>query len=497
MIARTNRLEGNRNMIWLMFHWATAALLVVLQIIGIGVGIHALLHKKDPRAALGWAAICVGVPAIGVILYLIFGVNRISLVAKQWESRGRWRIIHKEGHAKQNELATSVKSDKLKVVANLKKTGSKVCDYPLVTKNHIEVMYDGCEAYPAMQAAIDQATESIYLSTYIFSSKSVGNDFIKAITESHQRGVDVKVLIDGVGALYAMPSVYRKFKKRGIPVTLFLRPFKSWYHTLHLNLRNHRKLLIVDGRMAFTGGMNIRQQHINTKKSGRPKIRDIHFLVKGEIVGQLQDVFLRDWHFNTGESPKEIVYHDNSPQGNAILRAIASGPQQMYDQLQCMLCAALVSAKSSIKIMTPYFVPDQTLISALNTAALRGIKIDIILPQKNNIFYIKGASEALMPQLLQHGVNFYYRPNEFSHIKLFLMDKNCAFTGSSNFDARSLHLNFELDLEIYDAKICKELNHYFDGIKAISKSITKEMLLSRPLLIKVLNSFYKLFSPYL
>ena len=480
-----------------MIHWFTIAFVALLQVVGIIAGIHALLHKKDPRAALGWTAICIGVPAVGVVLYLLFGVNRISLVAKQWESRGRWRIGQDDKSSALEEKNLLAVKDKALLVPSLQKTGDIVCDYPLVANGSVEVLYDGTDAYPAMLNAIKSAQESLYLSTYIFSSKAVGNEFIQALVAANNRGVDVKVLIDGIGALYTFPTAYRKLKRHGVSVALFLRPFKSWFHTLHLNLRNHRKLLIVDGKLAFTGGMNIRKHHVKSKKSEVPKVRDIQFLVKGAIVGQLQDVFLKDWHFNTGQMPKHIVYYDNAPKGEAIMRTIASGPQQPYFQLQCMLCAALASARSSIKIMTPYFIPDQSLISALNTAALRGINIDVILPNKNNIFYIKGACEALLPELLQHGVNFYYRAGAFSHIKLFLVDGQCAFIGSSNIDTRSLHLNFELDLEIYDRPFCNQLNDYFNKIKKGCLMIDKKMLQSRPFVVKLRNAFYKLFSPYL
>lgn len=484
-------------MMLLWFNWVTFAFVVLIQLIGIVAGIHALLNKADPRAALGWTAICIGVPAIGVVLYLLFGVNRVSVVAKHWESRGRWRIDQHQ-YTLSAEKATQLgQQEKLKILAPLNKTADIVCDYPLLKQNSIQVLYDGAQAYPAMLSAMDEAKETLFLSTYIFSSRAVGQSFIDALVAARRRGVDVKVLIDGIGAFYNFPSAYRTLKRHGVQVSLFLHPFKIWYHTLHLNLRNHRKSLIVDGRVAFAGGMNIRKHHAAVGTALIPKIRDIHFKMKGAIVGQLQDVFLKDWYFNTKQSPENVVYFNNTPQGEAMIRAIASGPQQSYAQLQSMLLAALSCAKTSIRIMTPYFVPDQSVISALNTAALRGLKIDIILPKKNNVFYIKGASEAILPELIKQGVSFYYRLGEFSHIKLFLVDERCAFIGSSNIDNRSLRLNFELDFEVYDQALCQELNHYFEEVKLTSMRITNKMLQSRLFIVKLRNAFYKLFSPYL
>ncbi|MDO8953433.1 MAG: phospholipase D-like domain-containing protein [Gammaproteobacteria bacterium] len=471
-------------------------LLILGHIAGIIGAIHALMTKKDPRAALGWTIVCIMLPGLGVILYCLFGINRIKSLALEWKSYGLSDVQHNTNAAFPRVHAKPESNYSLpEHYLGLIKTGNEVLKLRLSPGNALSVLLDGTEAYPKMIEAINNAKQSVYLSTYIFGATGIGSAFIDALAAAHNRGVEVKVLIDGVGVMYSWPSSYYRLRRKKVPVSLFLPPFRSWYYALHLNLRCHAKILVVDGKVGFTGGMNIHDSNYNP--SGDPLIHDMHFQVNGPIIGQLQDVFLRYWYFSTKQQPKKIVYYDDTEQGSILCRGIDAGPYHEFPQLQVMLCAAVNGATTRIRIMTPYLILGYPLSSALGAAALRGVNVEIILPEANNLSFVKGASEAMMPGLLAQGVHFYYRPGIFAHTKLFMVDEACAIIGSSNLDTRSFYLNFEFNLEVYNQAFTDQLNLYFDKIKFSSHVITSEWLQSQAFGIKLRNSIFKLFSPYL
>ncbi|MDF2529812.1 MAG: cls [Gammaproteobacteria bacterium] len=475
----------------LALDWTIAIAVHLAAIIG---ALHALMTKKDSRAALGWTIVCIFLPGLGTLIYCMFGINRIKSLAREWKCYGLSRL--------NNTNAALPKSSQYPYhyncpehYAGLIKTGNSILKQPLEPGCDLKMLQDGTEAYPKMIEAINKATQSVYLSSYIFGATGIGKVFIDALAAAHERGVEVKVLIDGVGALYSWPSSYYRLRRRKVPVSLFLPPFRGWYYALHLNLRSHAKLMVVDGKLGFTGGMNIHEANYNPV--GEPRIHDMHFQVSGPIIGQMQDIFLRYWYFSTKQEPKKIVYYDDSIVGSALCRGVPNGPYQDFPRLQAMLCAAVNCATTRIRIMTPYLILGYPLSSALSSAAMRGVNVEIILPEANNLSFVKGASEAMMPTLLSHGVNFYYRPGAFSHAKLFIIDEGCAFIGSSNLDTRSFYLNFEFNLEVYNQKFVESLSQYFDKIKFNSHVITSEWLQSQSFSIKLRNSIFKLFSPYL
>lgn len=471
------------------------AVLIIGHVAGIIGAVHALMTKKDPRAALGWSFLCIVLPAVGIILYCMFGINRIKPLSLEWRSLGLTKANNTNAAKPRLQARETHEYHLPEHYAGLIKTGSEVLKLPLEPGCEVNMLLDGTHAYPKMIEAINNAEQSVYLSTYIFGATGIGKAFIHALTAAHQRGVEVKVLIDGIGAMYSWPSTYYKLRRRKVPVSLFLPPFRSWYYAMHLNLRCHAKIMVVDGKLGFTGGMNIHQDNYNP--AAEPAIHDMHFEVKGPVIGQLQDVFLRYWYFSTKQEPKKIVYYDDTFVGEALCRGIAAGPYSEFPHLQVMLCAAVNSASKRIRIMTPYLILGYPLSTAISAAALRGVDVEIILPETNNLSFVKGASEAMMPGLLAHGVNMYYRPGNFAHTKLFIIDDAVAIIGSSNLDTRSFYLNFEFNLEVYNQTFTSELNDYYDKIKLNSHVITSEWLQSQPFGIKLRNSIFKLFSPYL
>ena len=454
---------------------------------------HALLNKRDPRSALGWVAVCLFFhPAVGAICYWLFGVNRIQTRARRWQQRGDWGLAPRVSQL-YDVRTFEMPADLKRKVACLVAVSDRVSRRPVLGGNRITILQNGEEAYPAMLAAIGTARRCVYLSTYIFDTDGVGTQFITALSSAAARGVDVRVLVDGMGALYSLPPAPGRLRKAGVRAAWFL-PMTSG---IHINLRNHRKLLVIDNAVGFTGGMNIGDRHLALDEANPNRVADLHFRIDGPAVIQLEEVFLEDWQFATDDAESAPRPTSPSAGGNAYCRGISDGPNHDFEKLQWVIIGAISAAKDRVRIMTPYFLPELPLISALTAAAFRGVEVDIVLPRRNNLPYVAWAAQALMWQLLQHGICISHQPPPFAHTKYLLIDDDYALVGSCNLDPRSLRLNFEFNLEIYDHATVAALDRHFEAARLRARPITLKELDSRPFPIKVRDAIAKLAVPYL
>jgi cardiolipin synthase len=266
-----------------------------------------------------------------------------------------------------------------------------------------------------------------------------------------------------------------------------------WPPLFSVNLRNHRKILAVDGKVAFTGGANIRESYVAT---GGEKIIDLHASLAGPVVAQVETVFSRDWQFATGEATRTRGAHGELT-GRAECRAIADGPERSHARLTELLVGAIGAARRRVAIMTPYFLPPRELVAPLQAAALEGVDVAVILPANNNLPYVHRATRHMLWELLERGVRIYYQPGPFVHSKLFYVDDDYAQIGSANLDPRSLRLNFEMNVEVYDRRFVSELSAHFEAVRARSQPITVREVDGRALRTKLLDGAAWLFSPYL
>jgi cardiolipin synthase len=308
--------------------------------------------------------------------------------------------------------------------------------------------------------------------------------------------VEVRVLIDDIGARYTWPSIQRKLRAAKVRLARFLPTLvPNW--SAYANLRNHRKLLVADGRIGFTGGMNIREGHA---RRFQPKhfIEDLHFRLDGPIVAHLQEVFADDWAYSTDELLHgERWFPPLEPAGDVLARGISAGPDGDYDKLHLTLLGAVSCAKSSISIVTPYFLPDDALITALNVAALRGVTVDVILPEHNNLALVKWASTAQLWQILEHGCRVWMTPGPFDHTKVMLVDRVWSLFGSSNWDPRSLRLNFEFDVECYHFQLAERLDQLVSQKRSQARQITLADVDGRNLMVRLRDGVARLLTPYL
>ena len=255
-----------------------------------------------------------------------------------------------------------------------------------------------------MLKAIEEATGSVALSTYIFDNDPIGRKFADALRDAVLRGVEVRVLIDDAGARYSFPPIVGLLKREKVTVARFLSK-SPLMRFMSLNLHNHRKIMVVDGRIGFTGGINIRQGNL-VKQRPRHPVQDTHFRLEGPVVAQMLETFIDDWLFCTRESLRGDKWAPSQhSRGQVTARGISDGPDEDYDKARLTILGALACAQTSVRIVTPYFLPDQPMISALNLAAMRGVAIDIILPAENNLPYVQWATFALLWQVLGSKLN--------------------------------------------------------------------------------------------
>jgi cardiolipin synthase len=266
---------------------------------------------------------------------------------------------------------------------------------------------------------------------------------------------------------------------------------------MSINLRSHRKIMVVDGRLGFTGGMNIRQGNC-LKQQPRTPVQDVHFRVEGPVVAHLQEVFTDDWLFTTGEALRGGLWFPTPEKAGTVLaRGVPDGPDENFEKLRWTLLGALAVSRESVRIVTPYFLPDSTVVSALNLAAMRGVQVDIVLPAKNNLPFVHWASRAMWWQVLMHGCRIWLSPPPFDHSKLMLVDGAWVLLGSANWDARSLRLNFEYNLECYDAQLAVRVAELIESKRRHARLVTLEEIDGRPLPEKLRDGIARLLTPYL
>ncbi len=456
---------------------------------------HLVMYKKDTRAAIGWIGVVLMVPIFGAVLYGLLGINRLQRRAvnlRLSSERKRERKKHKAA----DTLRVIEALPAARNLSNLQRLIGTLTGRPLLEGNLIDPLVGGEEAYPQMLAAIDGAKHSVAMATYIFDNDRAGALFADALERAMNRGVEVRLIIDAVGSRYTFPSIVHRLERAKVPFARFL-PTLVPGRLPYANLRNHRKILVVDGQIGFTGGLNIREGHDARLAPSHP-IQDHHFRIEGPVVAQMQEVFVSDWAFCTGEVlDSEIWFPQLQVRGEVLARGISAGPDDDLDKLRLTLEGALSCAQKSVAILTPYFLPEGPLISALNVAALRGVQVDIILPEANNLTLVKWASTAMLWQVLQRGCRVWMSPPPFDHTKLMVVDDAWVLLGSGNWDPRSLRLNFEFDVECYGGAFAEHASKLCASKRAKAREVTLAEVDGRSVPIRLRDGIARLFTPYL
>jgi len=461
-------------------------MLAVLHVVGAArVTAHALLNKEDSRAAVAWIGLAWLSPLIGSAFYAVFGINRIA--------RRATRLSH--GHRPDRPVPEAGGGPEPDVAGNLRRVAAvaRHLSGRRLTGGNAVAIHEGQAAAAAMLTAIAEARHSIAVASYIFKTDRLGEAFIGALVRAQARGVRVRVLIDGVGGGYLTYPTLRRLRRADIPAASFLHSWLPWRMPF-LNLRNHKKLLILDGQRAFTGGMNISGDAM----AAPYRIRDTHGALTGPVVRHLMQAFADDWSFTTGESLTEPCWWPEIPAaGTVTARALTSGPDEDMGTLETVLASAIVDARRRIRIVTPYFLPDRHLEMGLSLAALRGVRVEIVIPERSNKRLVDWATRAVLRFQAGADWRIYLSPAPFDHSKLMTVDGGFCLIGSSNWDVRSHRLNFELDVEAYDRDLAGLLDRAIDRRIAAARRLDPAALRDAPDWQRLRDGTARLLLPYL
>lgn len=476
-------------------HYWPYIVFVLSLVLGAAAAIHAAMTKSDVRAAIGWVGVTIFSPLLGSAFYFVAGVNRIRrtrLSQQRDEALGDWG-------GGRDEPVVDVLAHSAAQFVSLKRVGDCVSRFRLTPGNEVDPLAGGDQAYPAMLAGIRSARRSIALQTYIFDSDAVGQEFVEALSEARARGVEIRVLIDAIGVHYSRPSIIHALEEAQVPHARFNTNPMGVMRMPYANLRSHRKILVIDSQLGFTGGMNLRAAFTRAV-AGEAMSLDTHFRVRGAIVEQLLAVFRHDWTFTTGETLSDEVWtaQEAHPQwGGQLARGIPSGPDREEWSNRNLLLGALAVAQHHVRIQSPYFLPDQVLIGALATAARRGVSVDIVIPGRNNLRLVNCAMTAQLDQVLRTGCRVWRAAGPFDHSKLAAVDGAWSYIGSSNLDPRSLRLNFEFDLEVYGRDLAAWIEARIGASMESATEETLERLRARPFIKRLRDKIIWLATPYL
>ncbi|MCI1516125.1 MAG: phospholipase D-like domain-containing protein, partial [Acetobacter sp.] len=340
----------------------------------VSVVMHVLLTRREPSTAIGWIGITVLMPFTGFVLYLMFGVNRVRRLAQRLTRNMSWG-----GGVPKTRWQYTVSGPMMPLAHMM----GQLTERHVVDGNKVDILHDGDQAYPLMLETIASARTSVFLCSYIFRGDGIGMQFVDALVAAHGRGVEVRVITDGIGGGYFLAPACKALRRHGVPVGRFMHSLLPWRMPF-INLRNHRKILIVDGNIGFMGGINIGDENLVKKQPPYP-VSDTHFRLGGPIIRQLTEAFARDWAFVTGENLTGPEYFPEiDAAGKIPMRIVTAGPDSDLEKIEFAMLQALALSRSSVSLMTPYFLPGARLRTELSLAAIRGVKVDIVLPLVSN-----------------------------------------------------------------------------------------------------------------
>ncbi len=483
-----------------------AALHVLLFV---AVALHALRHRRRADSTLLWLFATWSVPVFGALLYAMFGVDRVPKERWQRSVQRRVRMDGARDAATGDVLPEAYWRSMGKAAATPEDEWVRELDrplavllenFPLLGGNRITPLLTGDEAFPKMLDAIREARHHVHLQSFIIGNDAVGREFMEAVAAKARAGVRVRVLYDRFGSSHALwGGLFRKYRKVPNLTLAGWTQSNLFRKQLHFNLRNHRKALIVDGRIGFTGGVNLNEY---SRSNGRQAaIQDYHFRLLGPIVQELQYSFLRDRHVMTEEDPVQLLsaqhFRRLPPEGAALARVVNSGPSSDLRVAVDLFFNAVNAAQKQVFIITPYFLPSEDLLRALRLAALRGVRVYLVVPEKSNHWYTTWAARATYEDLLEAGVRIFERRPPFIHAKAMTVDDRMAVVGSSNWDYRSLYSNYETSLAVYDAEMVMHLKMLMTEDLHASREVPLVDFKRRPIRQRYLENACGLLAPLL
>ncbi|MBE9914310.1 cardiolipin synthase [Paenibacillus donghaensis] len=467
----------------------------------IGIGFIIFMENRSPQSTLAWFLILAFLPAIGVLLYLLFGRSRWRRKKHLHRAEEQRKLFREILAGRRLNLAPSSllseKSDYLTRI--IQRFGGG----PAATDTKTELLTNGDETFSEILQAIENATHHIHIQYYIYRSDQIGTAIRDALIQKAESGVIVRFLFDGLGSNKLRKRFLQPMKDAGIEVVEFDPIFSPWLLET-VNYRNHRKIVIVDGVIGFTGGLNVGDEYLGRSKKF-PVWRDSHLKIEGKALYKLQAIFLEDWLYATSGNSNyswdaymnRSYFPDHGVQTEGAVQIVASGPSSDDTSIRNALLAIMTSAKKSIWIATPYFIPDQETLTLLRLSAAAGIDVRILYPGKSDSVISDQASQSYFTPLLKTGASIYHYKDGFMHAKIVLVDDEIATIGTANMDIRSFELNYELAAVLYESETVLDIKRDFEQDFNDSVRITWDSFQKRSILKRILESLMRLISPLL
>lgn len=468
------------------------------------------LENRDPSKTIAWFLVFLVFPIVGFFIYLIFGQNikkkKIFKTHKLYEEIKETQVykninefenlIQIQKEALKEEFIFYDKDLQLKkrIMSLLLRAGRSA----FIINNKLELFYDGKSKFDSLKEDLINAKEHINLEYFIIKDSKIAQELKDILIKKSNQGLKIRILYDDVGCwrMWFKPSLIKELVKNGIEVHAFI-PVMFPFLSRKINYRNHRKIVVIDGKIGYVGGFNIGDEYLGeSKKFGF--WRDTHLRIEGESVYMLQITFLLDWYFSTKEQIFEREFFPKIKYcGNTLMQIVASGPDSDFEAIHQAYFSAITQAKKRIHIQTPYFIPDEGILMALKNAALSGVDVKIIFPSIPDHKIVYYASLSYFRDLLEVGAKVYLYKKGFIHAKVVIVDSEVASVGTSNMDLRSFMLNFEINSFIYDQNIIENLENQFEQDLKDSKLLGEKEYKNRPIVQKIQESFSRLFSPIL
>ncbi len=452
------------------------------------------MRKDDPTTSLAWVAVIFLSPWLGLILYLLVGEYGLSRprLSRRLRNHKNFHLVNSEYLECPSYQGCQVSHDYQVLVSLAERHGG----LPLLGSNKVELIADTDEFISSLISEIQKAEIHIHLLFYIFRNDETGKRVADALAQAAKRGVQCRVLADAVGSRGMFSELGKWMTEQGIEIFPALPASPLRLRLSRLDIRNHRKLAIIDGQAAYTGSQNIVESDFGHKKAG--EWHDVMVKINGPTVRQLQAVFVEDWYYETGEVLDfPDLYPVATKEGSAAIQVVPTGPDQPTEGFQDILIQSIHSAKRKISITSPYFIPNEGLITALRLAAARGVDVDIIVPDRSDHYLVDQASAYYCGVVLKNGANVYLFREGMIHTKIMTVDDDMAMVGSANFDIRSFYLNIELVLILFDPEFIYNLRMLQNCYKGHSTLIRPDAWFKRPLPKRMFEGMVKIFSPLL
>jgi cardiolipin synthase A/B len=481
-----------------LFPEASRALHLFFVVVGLALVPLVLMRRKEPASTIAWILALVLLPAVGAILFVMFGRDRV-----RWSAR-RKRELDKIVRAQletASDGAPTASPDLMPPTASplecaLFRVGERLTHLRATRGNSVEVLVDGDRTYDSIGAAIDAARHHVHAQYYLIRNDATGRWFRDKLAAAARRGVKVRLLIDGYGCLPLGHAWRRPLIEAGARIAEFL-PMRTVLFQ-PVSLRNHRKIIVIDGETAYTGGFNIGDEY-RGRMPGVGEWRDVHLRIVGPAAAELQRVFFQDWAFSSGDpiDPAEYFPSAATPRGDAIIAIVPSGPDTRTEAIHRMFFGAIVGGEREVAITTPYFVPTESILVALELAAMRGVDVKIILPGQSNHRVTYHVGRSFYAELLEAGVDIREYEPGIVHAKTLVVDSQVALVGSANMDMRSFRLNFEVHALVHDRVTAQALHGAFEGALTKSRRVDLNSWQERSTMLKVKEGASRLVSPLL